>query len=169
MFAGRRNSFLLMALLSLSGSLAPVAAQDVAARARTNLIVILKETNLDPNMSALDLLRRRLPLVVSRGRFSTDDGVASVCVYARRSAALSSRTEPGLASMPPCPMITLIVDGTRMSDPGGYLDTTRLSALESIELVSSAEANLRYGFGAAGAEVLALWTRGRGPHAGPSL
>ena len=168
MFAGCRNSFLLLALISLSGSVAPAAAQENAARSRANLILISKEADLDPNMTALDLLRRRLPLVVARGRFTTDDGAASVCVYARRSAVRAVGAETSISAMPSCPMITLILDGTRVSDTGGYLDSTRLSNLESIELVSAAEANMRYGFAAGGGEVLALWTRGRGPHAGPT-
>lgn len=162
MFASR--SFLLMALIQLS-AVAPVVAQDHASGSRRNLIVMSEEKGLDPNSSALELVRRRLPLVVTRGRFATDEGAASVCVYARRSAARIARAEPVLAGLQPCPMIVLVIDGIRASDAGGYLDLTRLSDLESMELVGAAEANMRYGLAASGAEVLALWTRGRGPHA----
>jgi hypothetical protein len=61
-------------------------------------------------------------------------------------------------------MIGLVVDGIAIGDAGSYLAVTRLSSLESIELVSARDANHRYGMGANGAEALVLWTRGRGPH-----
>jgi hypothetical protein len=121
---------------------------------------------MDLDGTALELVRRRMPVTVRSGKFVKADGnPTSLCVYARRCAGRSARAEPGTARVRHCPTIGLIVDGISIGDAGGYLEATRVSSLQSMELVSASDANLRYGRAADGAEVLVLWTRGRGPQA----
>jgi hypothetical protein len=150
----------------------PAHAQSDAARARSRLIVMadLKAApgGFDQSITLLELVRKQLPLVVQSGRFDTDAGVVSVCVYARRSARGSDDAGAG-GSLPRCPMIAAFVDDVRVSHTVSLLETTRALDLESVELVRAGEAGWRFGMAADGAEALVIWTRGRGPHARPRL
>ncbi|MGH7459951.1 MAG: hypothetical protein ACREMA_02845 [Longimicrobiales bacterium] len=161
--AVRHNPLRLLALIAL-GIAAPAAAQGNRTGPHSWLILLVDHAGPDLHVPVLDLVRKRLPLDVSLGSYATEDGVAPVCVYARRSVRRSLPAQSFARGLPACPMIVVIVDGVRISDAGRYLATTRVSDLESVELVSAGDAQLRYGLAGEGAEVLALWTRGRGPH-----
>lgn len=112
--------------------------------------------------SLLDLVRRRLPVVVQSGRFVIDGSITPVCVHARRSGravGMSARS----AGPPACPMIDAFVDGVRIGDIGSFLARVQASDFQSIEFVSTSSAGRDVATGGPG-EALILWTRGRGPY-----
>jgi hypothetical protein len=145
-------------------SAAPAAGQRNQTGAASRLVVMANLASTQLDMTSLELVRRRLPITVTFGRFAMPDGTnSSVCVSSRRNRTVQAQ-EPA-AGWQNCAMIGVVVDGTAISDAGAYLEATRLSSLESIELLNTADAYLHYGLAAHGAEVLVIWTRGRGPHA----
>jgi len=148
-----------------AAGVAQAQTQDTAARTRPNLI--LRAELMAPNqrgVTLLEMVRKRLAVVVRSGRFNTEDGPVTLCVYARRSAAQAA-AEPAREGLDECPMIAAYVDGVRISNAGAFLESVEASLYESIELLSAADAALRYGLSANGREVLILWNEGRGPYA----
>lgn len=99
-----------------------------------------------------DVLRAIPGLEVREGSHA-DSGI---CVEALRRMR-SARTARG------CEMVQVYLDGARLSAPGSVLVTMSPSDLESIELLSPAEAGLRFGTGA-GTGALVIYSRGRGPY-----
>lgn len=147
----------------LTSIAAPVQGQKHTSRASARLIVVADLSRVDLDRTALELVRDRMPVTVAFGRFVTSDGVlATLCVYARRSAARAQPASPGIQN---CPSIGVMVDGVSISDAGGYLETTRVSNLQSMELISASETKLFFGMAGGADEVLVIWTPGRGPHA----
>jgi hypothetical protein len=61
-------------------------------------------------------------------------------------------------------MALTYVDRVRVWDAGLFLASARADEYESVELLSSTEAQQRYGLFGGGGDVLVLWTRGRSRH-----
>ena len=135
------------------------------ARINGRLILIASERAVEQEKTLLELIRLRLPVTVEQGRFRTQDGITNTCVYARRSSARAERTHDA-NSLSYCPLLAAYIDDVWIGDVGTYLAQVRAAVGESVELLSSSAAMQRYGPSTTGPDVLVLWTRGRGPHAG---
>ncbi|MGH7466454.1 MAG: hypothetical protein ACRENP_00560 [Longimicrobiales bacterium] len=153
-------------VLSLAACARPRAAANETPRALTNtrLILIAKEEQVQQEKILLELVRSRMPVVVQRGRFVTDDGVTNTCIYARRSSGRGELAKDS-NGLPFCPLLGAYQDGVWIGDAGTHLANVRSADFESVELLSASDAMQRYGLSAAAGDVLVLWTRGRGPHA----
>ena len=161
--AGFSLFFVLVTLTS------PTPGQDTIKNPpRGNLILSRELSEPALGEKLLEIVRTRFPVVVRTGRFESEDGLTTICVYTRRTSSRVTALDP-LGRPHFCPAIASYVDGVRMSDSGTYLNSVVLRDVESIEIMTAADAMLRYGLGANGGEVLVVWTKGRGPHAKPKL
>lgn len=151
-------------LFLLSGCSVASRMQPAPPRAGASRLILPGEEDATQRGSLLDLIRRRLPVVVQSGRFMIDGQLTSVCIHARRSGrAVGMRT--GSSGPPGCPTIDAFVDGMRIGDVGAFLARAQATEFESIEFVSTASAGRDVAAGGPG-EALILWTRGRGPYSG---
>lgn len=108
-----------------------------------------------------ELLQGRMPGVrVFEGTFADEEtGMRP----SRRICIQMTRRQQQVSKRRQCSMIAVYVDGTRISDPGSYLLSLPLSALESVEVLGPMTAATRYGTNA-GFGVLEIYTRGNGPN-----
>ena len=129
------------------------------------MILIASEQPVQQEKILPELIKSRMPVVVQQGRFITEDGITNTCIYARRSSGRGDVSPPESGQVPACPLLGAYLDGVRIGDAGTHLATVRAADFECVELMSASDARQRYGLSAAGADVLVIWTRGRGPHA----
>jgi hypothetical protein len=151
-------------VLGLWAAAEPAEGQTQPGVYRTVVIDVAAEHyKLTARDRIVDLVRSRLPVAIRYGRFATNTGESHLCIFSRRSIGRGMSASPASPfSVSPCAMIDTYLDGRRINRPDWYFERTSPLAVASIELVSAAQANRRYGLGARDPEVLLLWTPGRG-------
>ena len=154
-----RFTTLLSCALCFTPALA-TAQSDALPHSRGNLIYAAASNNADASETVLELIKRRLNLVITDGYYRTDTGLVTTCIMQRRNLW---RMQSQSGELRHCEMISVFVDRGQVSDPGSYLRALRLANVESIELMAMPDARSAYGLSAIGSEVLVIWTRGRGP------
>jgi hypothetical protein len=118
----------------------------------------------------IDLIRGSFPGVfIHQGTYSTMHNPhleRIVCVESLRR--LDRLRLPDGMQEPFCDMVTVILDGAPVFQPGQFLLNMSVRDVESVEFLSPLDAGIRYGNRASQAGALVIWSRGRGPHRTPA-
>jgi hypothetical protein len=159
------------AAIALSGlTVRALTAEETERRAAPTANRIVGEAQLDAAVargaSMADLLRQHVNgLVIREGTFeATDSNLPQtiLCVESKRGPASmpAPRTRRASAvTYPPCDMIPVYVDDSRMSAAGNFLRYTPIDIFVRVEYLPASAAAIRYGMNSENKGVLALYTK----------